>query len=474
MEMMEKRTSNALRNKKSTLTQQQKNKKRQRATPKQLNVLRNEFLVNSTPNARTREEIGRKIDMTERSVQIWFQNKRAKAKQFARKSTNTGYSTMTPYISTSGLSGYYANPPLISPVASQNNGATDISFPCTSLTVGSWHRVITSGPISSDLNMSFSFLDSSFNYTFFANSTGFQVRFSLDVVKEIHYTDSPESLATGLVYIHLNRPPTFYIQTSNMVGTWIPCDDFSEMKQASHVLVHKLSGPGLQLMMQVLQIASIAPHKVTGAYSDRSDSYSDLFISVDQRSTRASSVVDFPIKTKTPSVTSFTQHMSVPPMKQRSRSMPTIFSDDEMLQQESDDELFLIDTSLVSSNEINSDIWTSPTSFSFSEGFSKTPNLNSYADSTPVSPVFVSQQDDDMIEVHSNSTESCLETSSPFDSSIFSTVAEVKDHSLLDSDLLLTSFADMGKIKENLSEVIDYYVLESFGTDPSLGPLIQV
>lgn len=60
---------------KSTLTQQQKNQKRQRATQDQLVTLEKEFTKNPTPTATVREKIAEDINMTERSVQIWFQNR---------------------------------------------------------------------------------------------------------------------------------------------------------------------------------------------------------------------------------------------------------------------------------------------------------------------------------------------------------------------------------------------------------------
>jgi hypothetical protein len=59
---------------KSTLTQQQKNQKRQRATPTQLATLETEFNKNPTPTGPVRYRIAVEINMTERSVQIWFQN----------------------------------------------------------------------------------------------------------------------------------------------------------------------------------------------------------------------------------------------------------------------------------------------------------------------------------------------------------------------------------------------------------------
>lgn len=69
-------TSNSRRPpRKSTLTQQQKNQKRQRATQDQLATLEMEFNKNPTPTAQVRDRIAEEIDMTERSVQIWFQNR---------------------------------------------------------------------------------------------------------------------------------------------------------------------------------------------------------------------------------------------------------------------------------------------------------------------------------------------------------------------------------------------------------------
>lgn len=69
------RSSSRRPSRKSTLTQQQKNHKRQRATQDQLVTLELEFDKNPTPTAATRERIAGEIYMTERSVQIWFQNR---------------------------------------------------------------------------------------------------------------------------------------------------------------------------------------------------------------------------------------------------------------------------------------------------------------------------------------------------------------------------------------------------------------
>lgn len=74
---------------KSTLTQQQKNQKRQRATQDQLATLEAEFNKNPTPALPVRERIAQDISMTERSVQIWFQN-RSMSLETVAKSQLTG------------------------------------------------------------------------------------------------------------------------------------------------------------------------------------------------------------------------------------------------------------------------------------------------------------------------------------------------------------------------------------------------
>jgi Homeodomain len=60
---------------KSTLTEQQKNRKRQWATEDQLLTLEVKFNKNHNPTTAVKEDIARDINMTERSVQTWFQNR---------------------------------------------------------------------------------------------------------------------------------------------------------------------------------------------------------------------------------------------------------------------------------------------------------------------------------------------------------------------------------------------------------------
>lgn len=62
-------------------------RKRTRATPEQLAVLEKTFSVNPSPNNKVREQLSRELGMSERSIQIWFQNRRAKVKNMAKRSS---------------------------------------------------------------------------------------------------------------------------------------------------------------------------------------------------------------------------------------------------------------------------------------------------------------------------------------------------------------------------------------------------
>lgn len=61
-------------------------KKRMRTTPEQLRILNKEFLTNSMPSSTARIQLAKRLGMSARAVQVWFQNRRAKAKLDAKRS----------------------------------------------------------------------------------------------------------------------------------------------------------------------------------------------------------------------------------------------------------------------------------------------------------------------------------------------------------------------------------------------------
>ncbi|KAI9266062.1 Homeodomain-like protein [Sporodiniella umbellata] len=60
-------------------------KHRRRTSRAQLKILEKSFSENCKPNATVRRILAQQLDMTPRGVQIWFQNRRAKAKLLRRK-----------------------------------------------------------------------------------------------------------------------------------------------------------------------------------------------------------------------------------------------------------------------------------------------------------------------------------------------------------------------------------------------------
>ncbi|OAD80956.1 Homeodomain-like DNA binding domain-containing transcription factor, partial [Phycomyces blakesleeanus NRRL 1555(-)] len=60
-------------------------RKRTRATADQLAVLEDTFAVNVSPNSKLRKQLAEQLQMSERSIQIWFQNRRAKVKHIQKR-----------------------------------------------------------------------------------------------------------------------------------------------------------------------------------------------------------------------------------------------------------------------------------------------------------------------------------------------------------------------------------------------------
>jgi hypothetical protein len=60
-------------------------RKRTRATADQLSVLEDTFAVNVSPNSKLRKQLAEQLHMSERSIQIWFQNRRAKVKHMQKR-----------------------------------------------------------------------------------------------------------------------------------------------------------------------------------------------------------------------------------------------------------------------------------------------------------------------------------------------------------------------------------------------------
>ncbi|KAI5807143.1 hypothetical protein EDC01DRAFT_781933 [Geopyxis carbonaria] len=263
---------------KSTLTQQQKNQKRQRATQEQLVTLESEFNKNPTPTAVVRERIAQEINMTERSVQIWFQNRRAKIKTLAKKSIETGedcdaipdcmrqYLAMQALESGKGFArGFigdrsrYGNGLMLTPEPSTQGKIVIQHFTCRSLSIGTWRRVCQN---SMDLIVFYSPEKACLTYYINNDSAGYKIEFPFAYIKniELETHDAPANQAPGQkqgqLAITLTRPPNFFMDSSGQ-GGFYQCGDFTEDQQASRVFTHYLGGQAKQLSTQLASLVTL-------------------------------------------------------------------------------------------------------------------------------------------------------------------------------------------------------------------------
>ncbi|KAF3483645.1 homeobox domain-containing protein [Arthroderma uncinatum] len=262
---------------KSTLTQQQKNHKRQRATQDQLVTLEMEFKKNPTPTAAVREQIAENINMTERSVQIWFQNRRAKIKMIAKRGIETGEDcdavpeSMRRYLALQldpagsnarnmlgRAGGYPSNEPMMHSATSSK--VVIQHFACRSLRIGTWRRV---GQNTMDLVIFYSPDQACMTYYINNDSAGYKIEYPFSHIKNIILEpgdpvpplDGALPRSGGLV-IELNRPPNFYMDSSNS-GGFYQCGDFTEEQQATKSLIHHLGGHPKVLSVQLAKLVSL-------------------------------------------------------------------------------------------------------------------------------------------------------------------------------------------------------------------------
>lgn len=258
---------------KSTLTQQQKNQKRQRATQDQLTTLEMEFNKNPTPTATVRDRIADEINMTERSVQIWFQNRRAKIKMLAKKSLETGedidsipesmrqYLAMQAMESGKGIGGYFGRTGLLpyghqGMMGGEQGGQGKVlihHLTCRSLSIGKWTRV---GQNTMDLIIFYSPDKCTMTYYINNDQAGYKIEYPFASIKNI-FLNHAEGDHLGGITIELLQPPMFFMDSSATSTGFFQVGDFTEDQQATRVLTHHLGGTPKVLSGQLAKLVSL-------------------------------------------------------------------------------------------------------------------------------------------------------------------------------------------------------------------------
>ncbi|KAJ7494576.1 hypothetical protein B0H11DRAFT_2002447 [Mycena galericulata] len=227
--------------------------KRSRVTPEQLVHLERFFSIERSPTAARRREISDLLGMQERQTQIWFQNRRAKAKLQSSKlkKANDLCQGLEPHMLPS-LSASLGNE--LNNLIHEDEPVTFI--PCSDLSIGSWRRIATD-PSQHDLVAYTCETKRCLTWFIYNGGVGFKMEISFDTIIDTEFTNaSPGS--TGLASFVLSRPPIFYLENTCDAGSpryWKRCTDWTEGHQASHVLRHDLIGSTVPLvhLLQSLQ-----------------------------------------------------------------------------------------------------------------------------------------------------------------------------------------------------------------------------
>ncbi|KAJ3305383.1 hypothetical protein HDU76_005018 [Blyttiomyces sp. JEL0837] len=263
-------------------------RKRVHANKEQLSLLEAAFQANPKPNTRTRVEICKRVGINSRSVQIWFQNRRAREKKLgggnatgAGADRRTSLGSQASFHSSNGSispdgndffgNGDYDDKMHLTPLVlrrrismpnlfSGPNGSslldlantipTDIyRIQTTSLVIGAWRRISI---VPEDLVCTLNPIESLLCWTVVESSFSFKMEMPFSSLLDATIDIDPLDSSTATLIIDFSMTPTFAKEVrvvsegstqTPATALYIPCDDFTESAQASTVLRHILTGP---------------------------------------------------------------------------------------------------------------------------------------------------------------------------------------------------------------------------------------
>ncbi|EPS93618.1 hypothetical protein FOMPIDRAFT_1135811, partial [Fomitopsis schrenkii] len=222
-------------------------RKRSRVTPAQLAQLESFFAANRSPTAARRKEISDILGMTERQAQIWFQNRRAKAKLQAG---NKGRPSTAPSPDIPSTHSLGDDPQLRARI--HEDGPIRL-LSCTDLAIGTWRRIAT---LQAEHDLLAYVCEARRCVAWYVHcaGAGFKMEIPFDIITDA--TIDSVSPGMAVVCLTLSRPPSFFLESRASLGAdtpaaatryWQPCSDWTEDMQASKVLRHELVGVAAQL-----------------------------------------------------------------------------------------------------------------------------------------------------------------------------------------------------------------------------------
>lgn len=182
--------------------------RRKKATVAQQISLESYFLINSNPNLTQREILAKEVGINEKSLQIWYQNRRAKNRSLGKPST----------------------------ISVEKN--LQHRFSVDAIQVGQWTRAC----IMNDLLCFSRPENNALHWELIENTIIYRITCQLTQIKNIEFSMLPD-LLNGKISFCLTSVPQFQYKM-NQNDEYRECGDFTANQQASQCLRHDLFGIG--------------------------------------------------------------------------------------------------------------------------------------------------------------------------------------------------------------------------------------
>ncbi|KAJ3509055.1 hypothetical protein NLJ89_g5416 [Agrocybe chaxingu] len=238
-------------------------RKRSRVTPEQLIHLERFFAIDRSPTAAKRKDISDLLGMQERQTQIWFQNRRAKAKLQDGKLSKSDPSEISPESPPELPSGLEID---LNDLVHEDEPVTFV--PCTDLTVGTWRRIAASATTKYDLIAYVCERKRCLTWFLLSGGCGFKMELPFNTIIDTEFQNP--SASHGMASFTLSQPPLFYLETvsspqpdGSVLRGWRRCADWTENTQASQILRHTVIGSAVQLayVLRALHKSNTMPNR---------------------------------------------------------------------------------------------------------------------------------------------------------------------------------------------------------------------
>ena len=126
---------------------------------------------------------------------------------------------------------------------------------CRSLSIGKWTRV---GQNTMDLIIFYSPDKCTMTYYINNDQAGYKIEYHFSAIKNIYLENSEgDASKMGGIVIELNRPPSFFMDSSLNSNGFFQVGDFTEDQQATQCFVHHLGGNPKVLSGQLAKLVSL-------------------------------------------------------------------------------------------------------------------------------------------------------------------------------------------------------------------------